>query len=140
MSFVPPSIAIAILAQTVLLEAEAEPFIGKLGVAYVVVNRAKKSGESIPSIVWKKFQFSCWLNPLNDCAVRFERASTSDWYDSIRAATMALDGLVADPTDGATHYLNIELTKILNKGKLPSWVSKLKHTIKIGQHDFYKEP
>jgi hypothetical protein len=45
----------------------------------------------------------------------------------------------ADPSLGATHYLNIPLTKQINGGKLPSWVSKMTHLATIGQHDFYKE-
>lgn len=44
-----------------------------------------------------------------------------------------------DPTGGATHYLNIELTKELNGGKLPSWVYKMEHLAKFGKHDFYRE-
>ena len=45
----------------------------------------------------------------------------------------------SDPTFGATHYLNIALTKEQNGGKLPAWVGKLKHTATIGLHDFYVE-
>lgn len=44
-----------------------------------------------------------------------------------------------DPSLGATHYLNIELTKQIRGGTLPSWVYKMAHLTTIGRHDFYKE-
>ena len=41
-----------LLAATVKQEAESEPWEGKLGVAYVIVNRAFKRGQSIPDVIF----------------------------------------------------------------------------------------
>ena len=60
--------------------------------------------------------------------------------ESYKAATQAYDSRFQDdPTHGATHYLNIPLTREIRGGSLPTWVAAMVKTVDIGQHSFYKE-
>ena len=129
----------AVIAQTVLLEAENQDFQGKLAVAFVIKNRMDKQKATAYTICWAPWQFSCWLENLDKIGRRMTNAPVDMIQDSWKAAELAIDESVADPTQGATHYLNIEVTKQQRGGSLPSWAEKLTHTATIGDHDFYKE-
>jgi cell wall hydrolase len=129
-----------LLKWTVFLEAEGEPFEGKIAVAYVIRNRASAWQQSIYQVCWQKWQFSCWNEDERIRRIkRLENADVSLMKDCEAAAEAAAIGAWPDPTHGATHYLNEPLTrKIRGDGTLPEWVAKMTHTAKIGQHDFYK--
>jgi spore germination cell wall hydrolase CwlJ-like protein len=128
----------AVVSETVLLEAAGEPFQGKLGVAFVIVNRMKTRHQSAHEVCWARWQFSCWLDPLERIARKFENETAKTWGECDLAAEMALNNMTIDPTMGATHYLNKEVT-IQQAGKLPGWLTSMKWLVKIGQHDFYRE-
>lgn len=130
----------AVIAQTVLLEAEGEPFEGKLAVAFVIANRMRARKENAYKVCWEPWQFSCWQTSLDKLAGRFANATSQIISDCWIAVEMATSELRRDPTDGSQFYLNVELTK-QQRGddKLPGWVEKMRHTVKIGQHDFFKE-
>ena len=128
----------SVVTQTVLLEAAGEPYNGKLGVAFVIANRMKKRRQTAHQVCWAKWQFSCWLDPLERIAQKFANETGKTWVESALAAEMALMNSVIDPTMGATHYLNKAVT-IQQAGKLPSWVDQLQWLVTIGNHDFYKE-
>jgi hypothetical protein len=49
---------------------------------------------------------------------------------------MALANTLEDLSKNADHYLNVELTKRLRGGTLPSWVDLSKVTVVIGNHTF----
>lgn len=130
----------AVIAQTVLLEAEGESFEGKLAVAFVIANRMKARNQSAYKVCWDPWQFSCWQISLDKLASRFANASPQHTGDCWIAVELATSGMRRDPTNGAQFYLNVELTKQQRgDGQLPNWVEKMQHTVKIGQHDFYKE-
>ena len=138
MSF-PGSQELAVVAQTVLLEAAGEPMNGKLAVAFVIVNRMKKRKQTAFEVCWAKWQFSCWLDPLTSIAFKFKQETEKTWSECTLAAELALnDRNVVDPSLGATLYLNKAVT-IQQNGKLPSWVDKAVWLVKIGEHDFYSE-
>lgn len=106
----------------------------------MIFNRAKKKNQPLHQVCWQKWQFSCW----NDLTYAIKRLNEIDEKVYLEIEKLILgtsSDMVgySDPTFGATHYLNIELTKKQNGGKLPAWVGKLKHTATIGQHDFYVE-
>ena len=130
----------SIVKQTVALEAGGESTLGKLGVLWVILNRAKKRGQPLHQVCWAPSQFSCW-NELSYALGRLNGIPEKVYVEIERLIIGTQSKLkgYSDPTFGATHYLNIELTKKQNGGKLPSWVAKLRHTAKIGLHDFYVE-
>jgi len=136
---IPQSVELSVITQTVLLEAEAEPYLGKLAVAYTIINRMDKHHLPATYVCWQPWQFSCWLDDLTKISSRFAKAPQDAWTDSLHAADQAFHKSIPDPTQGATHYLNEELTKQIRGGTLPTWVASMTHTVKIGLHDFYKE-
>lgn len=122
----------AIVAQTVLLEAENEPWEAKLAVAQVIVNRMYQRKQSAYEVCWQPWQFPCWQESLDKVAKRFTNATTSTKEESWRAAEFAqqLSG-ENDITEGATHYLP--------QSEHPAWVEKMKLTVTRGTLSFYKE-
>ncbi len=128
----------AVIRMTVKQEAADQPFLGKLGVAYVIVNRMKAANKTAFEICWAKWQFSCWLAPLSTVATFLKSQPANCNVEVVNAVDQATSGSVPDPTNGATHYLNIRVTEQINDGHLPAWIEDMIHTATIGDHDFYK--
>ena len=128
-----------LLAATVAMEAEGESYQGKLGVAYVIVNRSQRRVpfKSISDVVLDPYDFSAW-NTKGGRQLALDTIPTLVWRDSEKAAASAYYGMERDPTRGADHYLNVELTRKLRGGTLPAWLLAMKRTVKIGLHTFYK--
>ena len=126
-----------LLTATVALEAEGESYRGKLGVAYVVLTRMGKHGDSISDIVFKPYAFSAW-NSVAGRQMAIDSISEEMWRESEKDAASAFYGIEHDPTHGADHYLNEGLTRTMRGGSLPFWVLQLDKTVRIGQHTFYK--
>ena len=127
---------IALLTLTVAMEAEGEPLDGKLAVAWTIVNRSRKFGWSLSDTILKDKHFSAW-NEGSPTRMRLDVISDDIMDDAEWVALRSYHNLVADPTGGATHYLNKELTKKIRGGSLPRWVAAMKETITIGRHTFY---
>ncbi len=130
-----------LLAATVAMEAEGESYRGKLGVAYVIINRSQKRVpfKSISDVVLDPYDFSAW-NTKGGRQLALDTIPTLVWQDSEKAAASAYYGIERDPTFGADHYLNVKLTRNLRgDGSLPTWLKSMKRTVKIGLHTFYKE-
>ena len=122
---------------TVYMEAGGEPHVGKLGVAYVIVNRATQWHLSIPDVCFNRYQFSCW-NTGSLTRMQLDRIVPEVWDACVTMSHGAISGTVPDPTFGATHYLNIELTKKIRGGTLPPWFREDRITTVLGQHTFLK--
>ena len=71
---------IDILARTVYGEARSESELGKLAVAWVVVNRSRKYRKGLGEICLLSIHFSCWNNGRNNDAnqLAMMMAETSD--------------------------------------------------------------
>lgn len=127
------------LIRTVFGEARGEPKEGQAAVAHVAVTRAGYEppawwGKTLSAVCLAPYQFSCWLagadrNHIDDLC------STDDGYQVIATVVDGvLNGLLPDPTNGATHY------KVT--GTKASWDASCERlglvpTI-IGRHSFYK--
>jgi len=131
-----------LLTACIWAEARGEPLLGKVAVCNVVQNRAA-GGKTIHDVILAPRQFS-WTDPNdpNYQAVLYCLKPTpvplSQWATSATIARLALAGCFIDMTGGANHYLNIELTKTMRHGTLPSWVDETKVTVKIGNHTFLR--
>lgn len=134
---IPPISQSQWLCATVYQEASGEPFTGKLGVAYVVLNRAKERRTTISDIVLKKMAFSCW-NSDSPTRNTMDTIDLRAWEECAVASEAALGGSLEDPTQGANHYLNERLTIKIRGGSLPAWYDPEKVTVRIGQHTFLK--
>ena len=129
-----------LLTATVAMEAEGETYKGKLGVAYVIMNRVRRRVpfKSVSDVVLDPYDFSAW-NTKGGRQLALDTIAYSMWRDAEKAAASAYYEIEKDPTLGADHYLNVELTRRLRGGTLPAWLLVMKRTVKIGLHTFYKE-
>jgi spore germination cell wall hydrolase CwlJ-like protein len=125
------------LILTVEQEAGSEPYEGQLAVAYVIMNRANASKASVMDTVLRSMQFSCW-NADSPTRMNLDIITDDILKACYKAAVAAYFRLVEDPSKGASHYLNEEMTKKLRGGTLPGWFDETKVTARIGRHTFLK--
>lgn len=129
-----------LLPDVVAKEAGMEPYVGKVGVAEVVLNRVmdqERWSDSIAGVVLQPRQFSCY-NEGDPGATKRPRPDTPGWgqfVESCKATAEALRG--SNYTDGANHYLNPDAV-LRASGKLPSWYDEDKITARIGRHVFLR--
>lgn len=122
------------MCATVYMEARGEPYEGKLGVAFVILNRSRAKKQSISDVCLSPWQFSAW-NTNERTRLILDTIVENDWQECARAVKEALSGTASDPTHGANSYLNKDVV-IRVAGKLPSWYSQDKVTVTIGLHTF----
>jgi len=152
----------AVVAMTILGEAEGEPWAGKVMVAETIVNRAKASGGSLKYECLKANQFSCWngeeqQRKLINRAACYENNSParnathppatlerSDcglgsvaggqaWRDCKEIARSVCQAGYQSTTT-ATHYYAPALRSVP-----PVWVKNMKLAAVVGGHRFYRE-
>ena len=109
-----------LLARTIHGEARGEPYVGKVAVAAVVLNRVKSSSfpNTAAGVVYQPLAFT---------AVADGQINLTPDKDSIKAAKDALNGW--DPTYGCLYYWNpVTATS--------KWIWSRKVMLKIGKHWF----
>lgn len=111
-----------LLARLVHGEARGEPYIGKVAVAAVVLNRVKSSSfpNTVAGVIYQKGAFDA----VSDGQINMSPDSTSK-----KAAQDALNGW--DPSYGAIYYFNPNTAT--NK-----WIWSRPMTVTIGNHRFCK--
>jgi spore germination cell wall hydrolase CwlJ-like protein len=123
------------LIRTIAFEASDETEVGKVAVAYVVLNRKKGGiwGDSIKAVVTHPGQFEPWMTRRRE----IEALSLNDprYQSAAIIADAVLSGQTPDPTAGATHFLNPSIVRERRGGSLPSWA--LGEGRPIGSHTFY---
>ena len=140
----------SLFAATVLLEAEGEPEIGQLAVAWGVRNLMDLLKAPARIVILGKDQLAQGddrpyerFSVFNDDYVGMRKArltapDAANWERAWRCACAAYWRLVPDPTAGADHYLNEELTRKIRGGSLPTWFDPRKVTVRINNHSFLK--
>ena len=123
-----------VTARTLYGEARGQPLDGLLAVAAVVMNRARagRYGASPADVCLRPWQFSCW-NARDPNRAVIERVQPGLFmFDVCRlVASLAIRGLLPDPTGGATHYHTKGVAPNWSRGKTPSAV--------IGDHLFFND-
>ncbi len=109
-----------LLARVVHGEARGEPYLGKVAVAAVVLNRVKSASfpNTIAGVVYQANAFT---------AVSDGQINLTPDSESIRAARDAMNGW--DPTGGALYYYNPAIAT-------SSWIYSRKVVAVIGKHYF----
>ena len=89
-----------LLARLIYAEAAGEPYMGKVAVGAVVMNRVRSGifPNTIAGVIYEPWQFSCVGNWMFNSAPD---------RDSLNAAIDAMNGV--DPTGGALYYFNYHL-------------------------------
>ena len=117
-----------LLARLIHAEAEGEPYMGKVAVGAVVVNRVKSNAfpNTIKGVIYQIDELGFYqFTPVEDGRI----FSATPNQDSYRATDEALSG--ADPTGGALYFFNP--SKISNK-----WLLSKPVIYRVGQHVFTK--
>ncbi|MPY72485.1 MAG: cell wall hydrolase [Alphaproteobacteria bacterium] len=126
---------VLILARTIFGEARGESTLGKIAVAWTVLNRvAAKSwyGDTITEVCRKPWQFSCWnSNDPNRPKLEAVTLNDPDFQHCMYAALAAGLGHVPDPTSGSRHYHTMNVS--------PDWAQGKSPICSIGVHKFYND-
>lgn len=111
---------IQLLARLVYGEARGEPYLGKVAVAAVVLNRVKSAlfPNTISGVIYQAGAFDC---------VADGQINLSPDSDSLRAARDAMNGW--DPTGGCIYYYNPATAT-------SSWIWSREVRLSIGRHSF----
>lgn len=129
------------LLRTVLGEAARQDDDGMAAVAHVILNRKNAGnfgGGSIRDVVTAKHQFEPW-GSAEGRARMYGYKPGSPAYDKASAIVDGvLSGRIADPTGGATHFLNEEIVRQRRGGSLPRWAEEMGGSAhRIGDHTFF---
>jgi len=123
------------LIRTLAFEASGETEVGKVAVAYVVLNRKRSGrwGDNIKAVVTSPGQFEPWMTRRRE----IEGLSPNDprYQSAAIIADAVLSGQTPDPTAGATYFLNPIIVRERRGGSLPSWARGEGQP--IGRHTFY---
>ena len=108
------------LARLVHAEARGEPYVGKVAVAAVVLNRVRSAAfpNTISGVIYQAGAFDC---------VADGQISLSPDSDSLRAARDAMNGW--DPTGGCVYYYNPATAT-------SAWIWSREVRLTIGAHVF----
>ena len=111
---------ISILARLVNGEARGEPYVGKVAVAAVVLNRVKSAAfpNTISGVIYQAGAFDC---------VADGQINLAPDSDSLRAARDAMNGW--DPTGGCVYYYNPATAT-------SAWIWSREVRLSIGAHNF----
>ena len=131
-----------LMAVCIYGEARSEPLAGKIAVAHVIMNRAKRGGwwgSTIQSVILKTKQFSCFNEGdpnrlrLMTIAATWDKTFQKNRIlrECFYVAEGVIEGDLRDPTDGADHYNTLDSD--------PSWDDNMRPTCIIGRHEFFKE-
>ncbi|MDR2458776.1 MAG: cell wall hydrolase [Holosporales bacterium] len=130
---------IEIMAKTIYGEARGEYRLPNGGtnsliaIGNVVMNRAKRSGESIAIECLKPYQFSCWNKNDPNRAVINNIPLSDTVYEKcfITAGQLLCGDLQDDITNGATHYYSARMRSP------PYWTVNKQPVAMIGNHIFF---
>jgi len=108
------------LARLVHAEARGEPYVGKVAVAAVVLNRVKSAAfpNTVSGVIYQAGAFDC----VSDGQINLTPDS-----DSLRAARDAMNGW--DPTGGCIYYYNPATAT-------SAWIWSREVRLQIGAHSF----
>lgn len=123
-----------VMARTIWGEARGQDLGGKIGVAWVIKNRADNPGwwgKGVADVCKQPWQFSCWNeNDPNRQKLIGVTPQNEMFRDCLMVAAAVLTRNFPDPTHGANHYHA--------KGVSPDWAQGEEPTARIEDHIFYQ--
>ena len=122
--------ALGVMARTVYGETRNQHHKARTAVAHVILNRSKKATNSIPQVIFKRKQFTCW-DDHNRSAILSASTSDKAFLQSFAACVCAMKS-DTDITRGADHYHAIYTRPYWRNSK------RLKNVGRFGSHIFYK--
>jgi N-acetylmuramoyl-L-alanine amidase len=133
----PDEAGLDIAARTAIGEARGEGSVGMAAVLWTIRNRVHANawwGRSYIAVCLWPLQYSCWNDRDPNRKLILSLTVTDPSYRQARElARDVFIGKIADPTGGATHYLNPAVVR-----PLPNWAAPERKTCVIGAHHFYR--
>lgn len=142
-----------VMVRTVIGEAAREPDTGKIAVTWVILNRAVNNkswygGSNVADVALRKstralsggrrittWQFEPWMHS-HTKSYLWSISEESPLYKHVHALVLGcLVGVHADPTNGATHFLNPVVLRARGVA-LPGWAKG--EGRRIGNHVFFQ--
>lgn len=136
---VKPFTDLMLLALCVWREASGEPVEAKQAIAWSIKNRVLHPswyGKDWADVVTKPVQYTSMVPPkgmLDPNLLRYPQPADPSWADTLKVASDVMDGVIPDPTGGATFYFDKSMD-----AKPPAWAKLYTHTADIGTIHFYK--
>lgn len=124
---------VVMLALVVWREARGENGTAKLAVAQSVLNRVKRPswwGDSVLSVVRKKWQYSSMTDPKDVQLTTWPNPTDYSWLECLQTAYDAIGGSVPNPAPGADSYFDISIPP-------PKWATPDTFVTQIGRLRFY---
>lgn len=125
------------LALVIWREARGEPRLGKLAVAYSILNRVARPtwwGHDIPTVIWKKWQYSSMTADGDPQLALLPTPYKPEGWDAyeecLEVAFRAYFREEANPAPGADSYYAWTI-------KPPKWADPQLFVAEIGGHRFY---
>lgn len=124
------------LQQNIYFEARGQGMRGMSAIANVTMHRTKDARypSSVCGVVHQQSkgicQFSWVCTKGKSARPRSKTEELAAWHTAGEIAARALQGTLTDVVHGATHFHNTAAN--------PSWARRLKQTIQIGTHIFYR--
>ena len=119
--------ALICLVLAVEHEAKGESLLGQYAIVHTIRNRSKYNPKNVCKVVFAPYQFSF--------TIKFPGDTAKDFPKYAHIAKMAWDS-PADVTHGADHY---HVRPGCPGGVRPFWTRKMKKTVQIGCHTFYRK-
>jgi len=123
---------ITFIALVIWREARGEPWQGKIGVGFSIMNRVRNPkwwGKSVMEVVFKKWQYSSMTDP-NDRQLTIWPKDDSVWQECLKAAYDVYNFISDNPVKGADSYHDISIPS-------PKWATKDMFVCQIGRLKFY---
>jgi spore germination cell wall hydrolase CwlJ-like protein len=126
-----------LLALVVWREARGEPKLGKIAVAYTIMNRYDRPswwGSTPAEVIFKKWQYSSMTDP-NDPQLKllpspYEKIGWATWQECLDVARDVYERSAPNPAPGADSYFADYIAA-------PKWADPKKFVVKIGHHSFF---
>ena len=120
------------LTEAINWESGNQPYIGKVGMAHVALNRLKSKAfpsESVCGILYQRGQFD--YHAIKRASVRSsDNKGRQQLEKSAEVALKVLAGKTKDPTGGATFYVNMKVATDT------TWIKGMRVTRVLGDHTF----
>jgi N-acetylmuramoyl-L-alanine amidase len=129
---------LVLLALCCWREARGQPKIAKTGQVFTVKNRLAHPGwwgHSYVTIILMPFQYSSF-NHNDPNAVKMPFSDDPAWQECLEVAQDVYQGIVPDPSNGATHYFDASLD-----AHPPKWATdgSMEHVVDLGLFRFWKK-